>query len=50
MAEKEELACLWQQIEEVLSLPEEEREEEDIKAVSKWFRDRSSLFHSLDSG
>ena len=40
--------CLWTQIEELLSLPPEERETVDIENVSTWFRNRSSLFHSID--
>lgn len=40
--------CLWTQLEELLSFPPEEREQIDIEDVSAWFRNRSSLFQSIE--
>ena len=47
-ADEQFVNCLWTQIEELLSLPPEEREAVDIEDVSTWFRNRSSLFQSID--
>lgn len=47
-ADEQFVNCLWTQIEELLSLPPEERESVDIEDVSSWFRNRSSLFQSID--
>ena len=47
-ADEDLVNCLWTQIEYLLSLPPEERDKADIYDVSLWFRNRSSLFHSID--
>jgi len=47
-ADEDLVNCLWTQIEDLLSSPPDERDEADIEDVSSWFRNRSSLFHSID--
>jgi len=39
--------CTWELIEVVLSKAIEEREDEEIIDILHWFREKSSLFHSL---
>lgn len=42
--------CTWELIEVVLSKAIEEREDEEIIDILHWFREKSSLFHSLGEG